>query len=214
VPFFDPTRDVASYMSAIGEPGELEDFLREARRQSKTQWQPEYTAAAVNAYMRAGFSLGSSVEVAEIQRVDVIVGRHLDGSEGEVRSSDNEHFVAASTFSQNQANPFQVLIEAEAVATSPSPTAMKVSLEQRASTADAIARLLLFNWQTGQFDTVWFGAMGFGDSPIEVPVGTPGRYYTPQNGRILLRAMHTSLSPFSPLGFESYFDLIRIELSD
>lgn len=46
-----------SYMASLGEPATLEAFLAGARAQSKSNWQPRYTAAAVNAYLRAGFAM-------------------------------------------------------------------------------------------------------------------------------------------------------------
>jgi hypothetical protein len=44
-------------MASLGEPATLEAFLAGARAQSKSNWQPRYTAAAVNAYLRAGFAM-------------------------------------------------------------------------------------------------------------------------------------------------------------
>jgi len=46
-----------SYMASLGEPATLEAFLAGARAQSKSNWQSRYTAAAVNAYLRAGFAM-------------------------------------------------------------------------------------------------------------------------------------------------------------
>ncbi|MCC6660584.1 MAG: right-handed parallel beta-helix repeat-containing protein [Phycisphaerales bacterium] len=52
-----PTRDVAAYNASLGGPATIEDFLARARQQSKLNWNPEYTAAAVNTWMRAGFEI-------------------------------------------------------------------------------------------------------------------------------------------------------------
>ena len=46
-----------SYMASLGEPATIEAFLAGARAQSKSNWQPRFTAAAVNAYLRAGFAM-------------------------------------------------------------------------------------------------------------------------------------------------------------
>jgi hypothetical protein len=53
--FADPTRDVSSYMQHIGVGGGLEEFLAQARLQSRSNWRSEFTAQAVNAYIREGF---------------------------------------------------------------------------------------------------------------------------------------------------------------
>jgi hypothetical protein len=53
----DPLRDLTSYQKMLtGNPATTElDFIVAARAQSKTNWHPEYTAAAVNDYIRSGF---------------------------------------------------------------------------------------------------------------------------------------------------------------
>ena len=56
-PFPDPDRDIAAYMTSIGETATLEAFLAEARQQSKANWRPAYTAGAVNAWVREGFGV-------------------------------------------------------------------------------------------------------------------------------------------------------------
>jgi len=57
VRFVDPDRDVAGYHATLGKPASLEAFIAEARKQSKTNWRPAYTAAAVNDYIRKGFAV-------------------------------------------------------------------------------------------------------------------------------------------------------------
>ena len=56
VEFRDPERTVESYHGVLGKTASLEAFLEEARQQSRDYWRPEYTAAAVNAYIREGFT--------------------------------------------------------------------------------------------------------------------------------------------------------------
>lgn len=55
--FPDPSRNIASYAASIGLEPSLEAFLAEARKQSRNNWRPELTAAAVNRYIREGFGL-------------------------------------------------------------------------------------------------------------------------------------------------------------
>ena len=55
--FPDPNRTIATYHASIGGAGNLDAFMMEARQQSKANWRPQYTAAAVNDYIRAGFGL-------------------------------------------------------------------------------------------------------------------------------------------------------------
>ena len=53
----DPLRDLTSYQQMLtGNPAVTElDFIAAARAQSRSNWKPAYTAAAVNDYIRAGF---------------------------------------------------------------------------------------------------------------------------------------------------------------
>ena len=56
IPYVDPNRDLGTYHASLGKTGTFEAFIAEARLQSKTNWRTEYTAVAVNAYIRAGFT--------------------------------------------------------------------------------------------------------------------------------------------------------------
>jgi hypothetical protein len=53
--FPDPTRSPASYNASLGGTPTLEGFLSEARKQSRLNWRPEYTAVQAGNYFRAGF---------------------------------------------------------------------------------------------------------------------------------------------------------------
>ncbi len=57
VDFPAPNRTIGSYHGSIGKPPNVESFLAEARLQSRANWRPQYTARAVNDYIRAGFGL-------------------------------------------------------------------------------------------------------------------------------------------------------------
>ncbi|MBL8859746.1 MAG: right-handed parallel beta-helix repeat-containing protein [Planctomycetes bacterium] len=54
-PYFDSTRTVQEYDKRLGGPGTLASFMAVARRQSRTNWQPQYTAPVTNDWIRAGF---------------------------------------------------------------------------------------------------------------------------------------------------------------
>lgn len=54
--FVDPTRDLATYSASLGGAGTNVGFYTEARKQRRDYWREEYTAQAVVAYMRAGFT--------------------------------------------------------------------------------------------------------------------------------------------------------------
>jgi hypothetical protein len=53
--YVDPSRDVGTYQASLGGTATFEAFVAEARSQSQANWRSEYTAGAVNAYVKAGF---------------------------------------------------------------------------------------------------------------------------------------------------------------
>ena len=51
----DPTRSVESYHATLGKPATLESFLDVVRNRGLGEWDEDYTAYAVNEYIREGF---------------------------------------------------------------------------------------------------------------------------------------------------------------
>jgi hypothetical protein len=54
--YVDPTRTLESYLASLGYATDMDSFAAELRQQSKANWRPELTAAAINDYIRAGFA--------------------------------------------------------------------------------------------------------------------------------------------------------------
>jgi hypothetical protein len=54
-PWVDPERDVESYMATLGKPASLDAFVDAAANRPRGVWYPQYTADAVNHYIRRGF---------------------------------------------------------------------------------------------------------------------------------------------------------------
>jgi len=54
--FHDPSRDLESYLVSIGETGTFEHYIDLMRSVHMREWRPELMAAAVNQYIRSGFS--------------------------------------------------------------------------------------------------------------------------------------------------------------
>jgi hypothetical protein len=55
--FPDSTRTIGTYHALIGGAPSVDDFANEARKQSRLNWRTQYTAEAVNGYIRAGYGL-------------------------------------------------------------------------------------------------------------------------------------------------------------
>ncbi|MBK7875210.1 MAG: right-handed parallel beta-helix repeat-containing protein [Planctomycetes bacterium] len=55
--YADPGRTIATYNQSLGGAASYSAFMTEARRQSKANWRPQYSASAAIGYFRAGFGL-------------------------------------------------------------------------------------------------------------------------------------------------------------
>jgi hypothetical protein len=61
VSYPDPGRTVEAYNATLGKAATFAAFIAEARKQSKTNWRKEYTAAEINNWIRAGFGVTASI---------------------------------------------------------------------------------------------------------------------------------------------------------
>jgi hypothetical protein len=81
VTFTDPTRTVETYNAALGGEATFDAFIVEARKQSKLNWSPAYTAAAVNNWIRQGFDMPQLDVRAP---ASAVAGPHRAGQDGKV----------------------------------------------------------------------------------------------------------------------------------
>lgn len=56
VPLVAPNRTIATYSSSVGGSGSYEDFMIQARRQSRYNWREQYRAVNIVPYFRQGFT--------------------------------------------------------------------------------------------------------------------------------------------------------------
>ncbi len=56
-PWIDPDRDVESYMESLGRTPSFNDFMHAAAHRPRGQWVSEFSAEAVNHYIRRGFDV-------------------------------------------------------------------------------------------------------------------------------------------------------------
>jgi hypothetical protein len=67
----DPDRTVGTYNRSLGGAATSDAFLAEARKQSRQNWRPAYTAGGVNDYVRDGFQVDAAVPTAGLESPDV-----------------------------------------------------------------------------------------------------------------------------------------------
>ncbi len=93
VDWIDPNRTVATYNASLGGSATFEDFIAEARKQSKDNWRLEYTAQAVNEHVRSGFQIANGSNRAPVAFSDlasVNVRSSQNAVSGNVLSNDND----------------------------------------------------------------------------------------------------------------------------
>lgn len=64
VTYPDPNRTIETYQASLGGTATIDAFISEARKQSKATWRTEYTASAVNDWIRAGFGKTATTRYA------------------------------------------------------------------------------------------------------------------------------------------------------
>ncbi len=55
--FPDPTRDIEGYQAHLGQEAGIDAFILACRNQDRFDWDPQYTASSVNAWIKEGFDL-------------------------------------------------------------------------------------------------------------------------------------------------------------
>lgn len=55
--YVEPSRTLETYLAGLGYATDMDTFVSELKKQSRFNWRPEFTAAAINDYFRAGFVL-------------------------------------------------------------------------------------------------------------------------------------------------------------
>ncbi len=92
VDWTDPNRSAETYNASLGGAATFDAFVAEARKQSRDNWRLEYTAEAVNEYIRYGFQAANGgnrapVAFSDVASIDVRNGETVSGS---VLSNDSD----------------------------------------------------------------------------------------------------------------------------
>lgn len=89
ISFFEPNRNIQSYMTLLGAGTSIEDFINAAKNQSKNNWNINYTASKLNDYIRIGFNEEALLANSETQIHSLIIYPnptthflHIDGIKG------------------------------------------------------------------------------------------------------------------------------------
>ncbi len=72
VPYPNPGRTVETYNGTLGRAATLTAFLAEERLQSKYYWRPQFAAATVASYVRAGFTVDTTAPTATATAAPVL----------------------------------------------------------------------------------------------------------------------------------------------
>jgi len=213
VSYPSPERTIETYMASLGRTPTLEAFLAQARLQSRRNWRSEFTAAAVNEYIRDGFIVGSWQQ-ADVAGFDVPVGMHLDGGLADIEQSDGRHIVVQSTIDVGSMFPYIAELRVSVDSPIASPATIDITVESSMLNSIGTARIALRNWDSGEFDEFHAYAVSPFETSVQVRVPNPVAYVRATDGRIRVSVQHEASIGSNATGFRSKFDQVLVEVRD
>lgn len=209
-PFVNPDRTIESYMASLGRIASLEAFLAETRRQSKDFWRPEFTAHAVNQWIRDGFSAPATGELAELVDHEIVVGERLEGGLADLTESDDRRLEILADI-QGPAVPFAVALRIDAQSPDAAATQGHLRIESSLDQPAGVSRVFIYNWRREDFDLIRVHPVTPNDRTELISVDAADRI-RPGDGRIRLLVYHSAIAFFDHGAFRSAFDHVEVRV--
>lgn len=149
--------------------------------------------------MSGGFwagSVGSTVETALVNSINVELGSINSGSVVELQASDNQYLLLDPVFEQFR---YQLIFTLNGVSSTQTPSGLTFNLEAKTFNLVGVVeqRIELFNYTTGQFEVVDTRPAGPTDSVTTVtPIGDPAQFVENGTGAIQARIRYQNTVPF------------------
>jgi hypothetical protein len=159
---------------------------------------------------RIGISaIGLRTLPADLLNVKQLNGSVIAGTIDDLRASDNSYLATRSSYDSRQ---LSAEMQLWAVSSVDNPGSVDVSIESKVSIPSGVAKISALNWRTNRYDTIDTYAI----SPTETTRtirSLKAAKYVNGAGEIGLRIKHTH-SGSTQQPFDSFFDLIQIEIGD
>ena len=150
-------------------------------------------------------------DIASADSMQVITGTVLSGGIPEIVDSDDTYLQTRSGFGQTFVDLHHMEAQFGFTASTSTPLAMDIRMEARISESVGNAQLSILNQVTGQYDLIGQHALNDSDQGF-IFAGIDAAEYIGVNGEIEIRIKHLVFVPFFAFTFESFFDLIQIEV--
>jgi V8-like Glu-specific endopeptidase len=152
-----------------------------------------------------------SCDGTEITGIDVTTGTLLGGGLAELALSDDVYVHTRSGFGNTFIELHKMDLVVEAATSVASPSSIDLSFESRVDTSAGTARVSLRDWGTGQYTQVGQFALGSTDAVAAIS-NVPAVDYVSGAGGIDMRVQHLVFVPIFAYRFESFIDVIRIDV--
>jgi hypothetical protein len=164
--------------------------------------------AAVDGVQVIAFSCGDT----ELVDFAVVEGAHVSGGLSDLFASDDSHLRVRSEIGLSAFEPNVLDVVFGAVTTAEDHQTIDLIVESRIDNPSGAATLRLRNWSTNQFETVAAYGIGTTEDVFAVDGASSADRVRPSDGRLELSARHVVIATFSVLGFDSFFDHVRMEV--
>lgn len=148
---------------------------------------------------------------ADVTSIDVVVGTRLFGKLGEIAESDDSYLIIRSGFGERLSEVHHMQVLFGAVTNVNSPESLSVSIESHVTDRPGIATIAIRNWRTNEFDRIGQYAVGL-DDQAQVFEDVPAADHVRVSGAMELSIKHVVFVPFLAYQFDSFVDLVRIEV--
>jgi len=148
---------------------------------------------------------------ATLTSIDVATGAVIEGGVAELGDSDDSHLHTRSGFGSTLIDLHLLDLRIDATTDVQSPALLDLIIESRLDEPGGSAKVALRNWASGDFDTVGQYSIGTVEETVTVE-DVDASDYIAEAGDIELRVRHTVFVPFLAFQFDSFFDLVRIDV--
>ena len=150
--------------------------------------------------------------LASLIDIDVQIGTIISGSTAELEASDNTYVQTLSGFGQTLADLHTLEFLVSAFTTVDQASSLNITLESRTSEEAGTVQVKLKNFDTNQYETVGTYSIGSSDETVTISnIDATNR--VSEAGVIELLIKHTVHVPFFSFNFDSFFDLVEIEVN-
>jgi len=143
--------------------------------------------------------------------IEILTGVLLEGGVVELLESDDEVVVTRSGFGNSLADLHKMDMLVHLRTDVQNPTTIDMTVESRISEPSGIARVSLLDWSTGVFSLILQHAAGTSDV-IATANGIDASDFVNDENEITVLFQHLVFVPFLAFTFESFVDLIQIEV--